>query len=317
MAFSSVTAEKRSPVFWFPLLRTAAWSCFARPGAVARRPLFSMHALAPTMPADLQALFQSLGIEARGERPRSERVLERLLDLQRCVNLGGVLDAPQPAESIEPLSLEQPELARVRLLEGKLLAGWREMRVRIDQRFESAFAGINAAPDAVALHALLLERIGTGANGATAAAAARTIAAHLAPRYVAVIGGVLRLILGELSARQSEMRQVLQQGNSEMRRLAALDRVLDGVFRAELELCCTQLQTALGATLEKQLHAACASLAEGASVDGVRPWFGPHGCIGRFLRDGRRVCHALLDREWSALMGLQQAAANSAENDES
>ena len=96
-----------------------------------------------------------------------------------------------------------------------------------------------------------------------------------------------------------------------MLRLAELDRVLDGVFRAELELCRLQLKTNLGGALETQLRAACAALAVGAGEDALRPWLAPRGCIGRFLRDGRRLCHALLDLEWSALMGLLQAAVQS------
>lgn len=266
-----------------------------------------MHALAPTMPADLRALFESLGLTAQGERPHGERLLERLLDLKRCVELGRVLDAPQPAESIGPEQLEQ-QVVRMRLLQGNLLAALRDTRVEIDQRF---IHWTRAAPDAVALHALLVERIGSGAPS-TVAAAARSVAAQVTPRYIAVVTDALQLILKQLGARQNEVRRALQQGNSEMQRLAALDRVIDGVFRTELEQCRIRLQESLGEKLEKQMHAACAALPEGAGVGEMRPWFGPGGCIGQFLHDGRRVCHAFLDLEWSALMGLVQAAVQAA-----
>jgi hypothetical protein len=271
-----------------------------------------MHALAPTMPADLRALLESLGATAQGERPRSERVLERLLDLKRCVTLGGVLDEPVYADTTpldSRLALEEAQLARLRLIEGKLLACLRDLRAQIDRRFENALSGLRSAPDAEALHALLREGGGLRAGGdAPRSAVARVVAAQVSARYVAVVDGVLEVVLKELNWRQKDLQQVLQQGNAEMLRLAALDLVLDEVFRAELALTRAPLAASLGRALETQLRAACAALAADAGVDALRPWFGPRGCIGLFLRDARRACHALLDLEWSALMGLLQAA---------
>ncbi len=267
-----------------------------------------MHALAPTMPADLRALLESLGVKAQGERPRSERVLERLLDLNRCVALGGVLDEPLRAEATprgERLALEHAQLARLRLLEAKLLTSLRDLREQIDQRFENARSGMRGAPDAAALHALLSEGGGLQVGGE---ARRRVVAAHVTARYVTMIDGVLELLLKELSWRQKEVQQALQQGNVETLRLAALDRVLDETFRTELERSRMQLKTTLGGALETQLRALCAPLAVGAGVELLRPWFAPRGCIGQLLRDAARVCHALLDLEWAALMGLLQAA---------
>src|SRR5262245_22862312 len=112
-----------------------------------------MHALAPTMPADLRAILASLGMTPQGERPRSERVLERVLDLNRCVALGGVLDQPLDTDALDPeerVALAQAELARLRLFEERLLGALRELRAQIDQRFDAARAGKRGVPDAAA-----------------------------------------------------------------------------------------------------------------------------------------------------------------------
>lgn len=267
-----------------------------------------MHALAPTMPADLRALLDSLGVNAQVERPRSERVLERLLDLKRCVALGGVLDdALRIGVPLcgEPPALEEAQLARLRLLESSLLGTLRDLRAQIDARFENAISGLRGAPDADALHRLLCEGGGLAEGGD---ARRRVVAAHAGASFVTVVAGVLEMLLKELSWLQRDVQKVLQQGSAETLRLAALDRVLDGFFRNELERSRVQFQASLGKALHAQLDDACAALRVDAGVDQVRPWFGPRGCVGRFLRDARRACHALLDLEWSALMGLLQAA---------
>jgi hypothetical protein len=279
-----------------------------------------MHALAPTMPADVRALLESLGVKAQGERPRSERVLERLLDLNRCVALGNVLDQPRRATnatpapgqppSLEPLAHDEAQLARLRLLEGRLLTSLRDLRGQIDQRFESATSGARVAPDAEALHAMLTEPPPGDAHTSRKSVATH-VAAQVTKRYVAVADAVLELLLKELGRRRRDVQQGLQQGNADMQRLAALDGVLDGIFRGELDVCRVQLATRLGAVLESELHAVCVTFAANpgtTGVDALRPWFAPRGCIGKFQRDARRLCQALLDLEWSALMGLLQAA---------
>ncbi|HEX7478135.1 MAG TPA: hypothetical protein VF331_10040 [Polyangiales bacterium] len=263
------------------------------------------------MPADLRALLKSLGAKAQGEGPRSERVLERLLDLERCVALGDVLDQPLRSQALEPglrRALEEAQLARLRLVEAKLLASLRDLRAQIDRRFEHAFSGGRSAPDAAALHALLSEGGGLQVGGD---ARRRAVAAQATARYVAVVNGAVEVVLKELGWRQKDVQQALQQGSAETLRLAALDRVLDEIFRTELSLSRLQLEASLGQALQMQLRTACATLAvdaSAASADALQPWFGPRGCIGHFLRDARRACHALLDLEWSALMGLLQAA---------
>jgi hypothetical protein len=258
-----------------------------------------MHAQAPTMPADLRAILASLGVEPQGERPRSERVLERLLDLNRCVALGSVLDEPPSMDAAEPAeraALAEAELARLRVFEQRMLVALRDLRARIDARFDAALAGARGVPDAAALHALLVE------GGTPASRAAR-----IAPRYVAIVDATLEPALKELLWLRKDLQQALQQGNPETRKLAALDLVLDAIFRTELAASRTQLEAEIAAAFDARLRAACEALAPAASVDALRPWFGPRGAVGQFLRDARRACHALLDLEWSALMGLLQA----------
>ena len=268
-----------------------------------------MHALAPTMPADLRALFESLGVTAQGERPRSERVLERLLDLNRSVALSSALDQPLRAEVLDTeqrLGQQEAQLARLRLLDATLVANLRDLREQIDRRFEHVLSpDAHGAPDAAALHAQLAEGGGLQAGGD---ARRRSVATRAAASYLAVIDRMLKRLLDELNRRHRDVQLVLQQGNAETLRLSALDRVLDGTFRVELELARVKTQTAMGKVLETRLRDACAALPPDADLSALKPWFAPRGCIGQFLRDGRRVCHALLDLEWSALMGLVQAS---------
>jgi hypothetical protein len=186
----------------------------------------------------------------------------------------------------------------------------RDLRAQIDQRFETATTGMRGAPDAEALHALLRESDASDAQTSRKSGASK-IAAHVAKRYVTVVDTVLESTLKELGRRQRDVQLALQEGSPDMLRLVELDRVLDGIFRSELELGRAQLATRLGAVLETELHGALVALTSNAaapSVDTLRPLFGPRGCLGKFQRDARKLCHALLDLEWSALMGLLQAA---------
>lgn len=268
-----------------------------------------MHALAPTMPADLRALFDSLGVTAHGERPRSERVLERLLDLNRSVALSGVLDQPLRAEALDAdqrLGLHEAQLARLRLLDSKLVAGLRDLREQVDRRFaHMTLQQAHGTPDAAALYAQLAEGGGLQPGGD---ARRRSVAARASASYVAAVDRMLKRLLDELARLRRDVQVTLQQGNADTRRLAALDRVLDGTFRVELELSRAKVQTAIGKVIDAQLREAFANLPPHAEAAALQPLFAPHGHIGRFLRDSRRVCHALLDLEWSALMGLVQAS---------
>ncbi|MGD8859101.1 MAG: hypothetical protein PVI30_03760 [Myxococcales bacterium] len=275
-----------------------------------------MHALAPSTPTDLRALLGEMGLEAESGLQGPDRTLERILDLPRCVALSAVLDRHPAATPTPPLDTDARDAAlsrlRLRLLEADLVAKLASTRQQIARRFAGALSGLRPAPDAAAVHALLLEQDALAPEAGTRR---RRLAQRLSDRYAAVIRGAQSIVLKETALLRQDLHDGLDDCGPRARQLAELDESFDGMFRVELTHAVMRLEGQLAARLEPKLLQALDALSPEGAVDDVQPMFAPDGCVGAFLRDGERLTLNLLELEWSPLMGLLQAVRTDLEQD--
>jgi hypothetical protein len=265
---------------------------------------FAMHALAPSTPTDLRALLGEMGLEAESGLQSPDRTLERILDLPRCVALSAVLDrhpAPAPTPTAEA---REAALSRLRLLEADLVGKLSAVRQQIARRFAGALSGLRPAPDAAAVHALLVDQ---DALGPEAGARRRRLARRLADRYASVVRGALSIVLKEIALLRQDLHLGLDACGGSAQRLAEMDETFDAIFRVELTHAVMRLEGELAARLEPALQEALDALPPEACVADVEPLFAQGGCVADFLRDGERLTRTLLELEWSAPMGLVQA----------
>ncbi len=260
--------------------------------------LRSMPALAPSVPADVRALLDSLGIEvpvsngAHGMH-RSERVLGQALSLPETVHLVDALDhaIPQPDRRATTHWQELQTQAAPRLA---------AMRTRIDRSYAEALAGKNGLPDAAHLHALLAARAGSGGEPASD----RRAAAVLAQGYAALFDSTLGAMQREIDLFKEAMRAAAQRACAGQSRLLALDKLVDPVITREVRQAHRELAHAYERRCGTRIQAAIRELAPGCGVPAVEALLAPRGALGRLLHDARRLIHALLDLEWSMVHGL-------------
>lgn len=253
-----------------------------------------MHALAPSVPADVRALLDSLGIEApvstgpNGQQRSPERVLGQALSLPEAVGLADALSQPSSRWD------EQAKLDRAALLkqtEQRLTL----LRQRVARSYAEAFAGKNALPDAARLHALLAEH------------EVRVAAATLARGCAELFESTLAAMQREIDSLKEAMRATLQRACSPRSRLLALDRLVDPVITREVRQAHRGLARAYESSCAARIEAAILDLSPACGVDALEALFAPRGALDRLLHDARRLIRALLDVEWSRVQALLDA----------
>ena len=261
-----------------------------------------MHALAPSVPADVRALLDSLGIAATvPSGPASparapERVLGQALSLPETVQLADQSSRPLPplerCPGVHREALLQQAAQRLTLL-----------RQRIERSYAEAFCGKDAPPDAARLMTLLADSGGTGGR----TAAIQRAAAALAHGYAELFESTLATMQREVDLLMEATRGALRRVDASRSGLLALDRLLDPVITRELRQAQRRIGRAYARSCEVRIEAALRELETGWDAPALAALFAPRGVLGRLLHDARRLILALLDLEWSMVPTLLEA----------
>lgn len=200
-----------------------------------------MHALAPSVPADVRALLGSLGIEAppsHGPTPRRppERVLGQALSLPETVRLEDGLSA---AASDGEGRAELDGAALVAQTEQRL----GQLRQRIDRCYAEAFQDKGAPPEPARLRARA---------------------------HAELLANLLAAIQREIELLKQSVRTSLQRASSAPPRLLALDKLVDPVITREVREAHRSLVRAYEQRCAAQLEAAGADGVPGPLLDDAR-----------------------------------------------
>lgn len=265
-----------------------------------------MHSLAPSVPADVRALLDSLGIAAQGHKESGpsaaqrspERVLGPALSLPETVLVAEALSRATP--SPEGLGAELDREALSKQAAQRLAT----LRARIERSYEDAFEGKSALPDATRLHARIA---GSDAHDLGQAAARRGAAVALSQGYAELFESTLGAMQREIDLYKGALRATVQRGCPRGSRLLALDKALDPVITRELRHTHRGLTRAYERSCAARIETALLALPSDPDIAALEPLFAPRGALGRLLHDARRLISALLDLEWSMVQGLLDA----------
>lgn len=266
-----------------------------------------MHTLAPTVPSDVRVLLQGLDIlggtscaqsAALAATRTPDRLLGDALSLAETVRLGAEL-ARSVAEAAAAAADQEAHERWSSASAAKLHA----LRRRVDHVHASAFSGKAALPDAARMHAMLVE---LGALGDKPASRAR-VSAIWAASHAQLLSALLAQLRRELELFKYDCVAQLRALGPAAEALVQVDTTLDAAIARMSVAAVQRLCSAFEARCSAQFEREIAALPEGCDPSALQPMHSPRGVATRLLESSRRLAHALLDLEWSALQGLIDA----------
>lgn len=274
-----------------------------------------MHALAPTVPGDVRVLLQGLDLQqpplpaAEAALRSPERLLGDALSLAESVRLGAELNqAARPEPELEPdmpggaaagaLREQCSELAAARL---------NGLRRRIDQTYAKAYSAQAGLPDAARMHTMLVDMGALGDNPA-----ARTRVSQMwASSYAQLLTGLVTRMRRDLELFKPELVHKLREQLPATSALLQIDATLDAAIARLMQAALQRLCSAFEARCAARFERAIAALPPECDVASLAALLSARGTATRLLDLSKRLCHALLDLEWSALQGLIDSLSDS------